>query len=1790
MGSRSFVHGSLVGFGALALIAASGTATIHAQQPCSIESEPNETPEQAAVVVGPICLEGTLISGDQDLLLWDVRPEDTAVPWAFEVQGIAGTLTSLKVFELASEPGDEPIEVVSRPIIDVGAEPDSLGPGSIDGVLLPAGRYLLGISRSKLLSGDEPFYEDYRYRIERGEPPSPSLDVEPNDDAASAVAVEDAFALTGDLAGSTDFYAWTVDGTERWDLDLKLPLGTVARLEILTPDGRVLDDVSAQGRIQTFDLALETGRYLVTVGPSSNEPMPYVLTATPTSIVADAEPNDDTADAVIIEDGQLVTGRLARPGDSDRYTLLVARGDRSLRDVRLVWRSGLERQLCLLDDEDERVLCRRGDRGVSLTGLALPPGRNTFELRGPEDASDLYRLRVDPTSEAAADFESEPNNDVARASVIDPVLGMRGRGSGDDEDIFLLRTQGEPQLWQLDLAGSDIVELAQVSPVGIKRARGDIDGEGSFATIRDLYLLPGDHWFRVRTGAASYPLQATPMGPPDPDAEREPNDDASRAQRYRIGTRRVGRLPTASDRDFYRFTLAAPQHIRLDLTQPAEARTALRLSDRDEAVAELRDLPPGEPIGWDLWLEPGDYVLELDPQRWSEGTYELSSERLDPFELRIDQEPNDDPRSARAIPPTLAWEGQAGYPGDEDWYALPALTSDELVIGVTGQDAVVRLAVAGTGSAEVEQLVLDLGPDGRFISTGHPPGVPLVLMVASAGEYRVELSGAGLDSVDGPGALPLEMSWQISADEAAAYWPQEQIIESSLELTNRSTADMELKLGTVTSHYLWQASLADVEIDVPAGETIEVPATIVVGADAWGSEPVLVSARAIASDGAQVSASVSIATSAEAPPVDPRQGWSVPDELLGGLNAASVAFGAEPGGTLDLDNERRLFDSVTPQGSVAIASPIYRNGFVVYITDHVERLPIEMIVDLAGDEAVTVVGTIINIQAGDGDLSEAPRDFELLLSRDGLAWEPAVAGTLSSLSIDQPFVLDEPMGATHAMLRITSMYGGQAGFLALGEWKVVLAPGVAISDDPIDIADPARGGYLVSIEPMGRQPDVGTLLLDDELVPDAIAIEAGEGLELVIGFRDGRAAMVQRLEWRDPDGSDPGKRLERVEVAVSLLSPTGPWRSIGSWELERAADRSVEPFALDDSTWVRYLRLRGTGPVEARSVELPATLHILERATDERYRSIIGEWGYRSAQATYEWLGAGDTATSRPTADAGDDMAGATVLAAGAVVADRVEIDADEDWFGIVIPAGQNTLEIRVDGRPTVRVALSLFDEVGFERPMAFRIGDDGSVRYQAGVEPGARYTLQVRQPPFSAVFAFDTSGSIDPFLEMVTQGMRSFLADVRPGREAVTLLPFEEAPLLAGWLDDPYVLGAAFEGFVVRQGSSAAETALIDASKLLREREGGRAVLLVTDAETTSAERTRELWDELARVRPIIFSVHIGAVVEPLRSRQRMQDWAASGGGYYSYPTTAGEMDRAFERMATWLRRPADYTLSYETLNLGPSTLGVRAPAEGADGGGSTGLAPGVGVEIILDTSGSMLKKLAGERRIDIARDSLRSLIGEALADDVPVALRTFGGKGKKKAARCQTRLTLPLQPLVRQDMLELIGKLNAKKKTKTPIAAALAEVADDLAGVRGPRSVILVTDGDETCGGDPIESIEALQAAGIDINLNIVGFALDDEELKLRMAAWAEAGDGTYFDAAGADELATAMATALSAPFRVYGPDGEIFEGGTVGGDPILIDPGTYRVEVLADPPFEFDEVVVGAGESIELVLPAE
>ena len=233
--------------------------------------------------------------------------------------------------------------------------------------------------------------------------------------------------------------------------------------------------------------------------------------------------------------------------------------------------------------------------------------------------------------------------------------------------------------------------------------------------------------------------------------------------------------------------------------------------------------------------------------------------------------------------------------------------------------------------------------------------------------------------------------------------------------------------------------------------------------------------------------------------------------------------------------------------------------------------------------------------------------------------------------------------------------------------------------------------------------------------------------------------------------------------------------------------------------------------------------------------------------------------------------------------------------------------------------------------------------------------------------------------------------------------------------------------------------------------------------------------------------------------------------------------------------------------------SVGIRAPARER-----MLLEPDAGVEIIFP-------------RMAVAKDALAILVREGLAPRMLFAFRTFGGVREGGVDRCRTRLTQPVAPLDRRATLQLVGKLSADKRTSTPIAASLAAIADDLSGITGRRNVILVTDADETCGGDPLAEIERLRVAWPELTLSIVGFAVGDDELRDRMAGWAEAGGGGYFDASSAIELVSAVESAITGkvaigtPFRVFGTDGELAEHGTVGRRAVEVEPGTYRVEIM-------------------------
>lgn len=229
--------------------------------------------------------------------------------------------------------------------------------------------------------------------------------------------------------------------------------------------------------------------------------------------------------------------------------------------------------------------------------------------------------------------------------------------------------------------------------------------------------------------------------------------------------------------------------------------------------------------------------------------------------------------------------------------------------------------------------------------------------------------------------------------------------------------------------------------------------------------------------------------------------------------------------------------------------------------------------------------------------------------------------------------------------------------------------------------------------------------------------------------------------------------------------------------------------------------------------------------------------------------------------------------------------------------------------------------------------------------------------------------------------------------------------------------------------------------------------------------------------------------------------------------------------------------------------------------------------VEIILDASGSMLQMLGNRRRMDIARSTLVDLVEKTLPAGTPFAFRAFG----TRMANCESDLLQKLQPLDRARTGAMVRKLNATNMAKTPLGASLKMVAEDLKGVKGQKVVVLLTDGEETCGGDPAASIQYLKQQGLDVRVNIVGFAVDQVELKASFERWAELGGGRFFDAKNQQELTKAMTEALRPKFQVTDAAGSVVAEGTAGGAPIELPVGMYTVRVLTSPVRTFERVQI-------------
>lgn len=166
----------------------------------------------------------------------------------------------------------------------------------------------------------------------------------------------------------------------------------------------------------------------------------------------------------------------------------------------------------------------------------------------------------------------------------------------------------------------------------------------------------------------------------------------------------------------------------------------------------------------------------------------------------------------------------------------------------------------------------------------------------------------------------------------------------------------------------------------------------------------------------------------------------------------------------------------------------------------------------------------------------------------------------------------------------------------------------------------------------------------------------------------------------------------------------------------------------------------------------------------------------------------------------------------------------------------------------------------------------------------------------------------------------------------------------------------------------------------------------------------------------------------------------------------------------------------------------------------------------IIVDSSGSMSEPTKdGQSKMDAAKEALRDLKGDLAAHQL--GMTVFGHRiDPKMPGACQdVETVLPIADFIDAEYDRVVNSL--RPKGNTPLAASLHQAATEL--MQRDRStnkiVIVVTDGNETCGGDPVAIAQQMQKLGINIKVHVIGFGVKPQE-QLQLQALAKAGAGEF------------------------------------------------------------------------------
>lgn len=182
--------------------------------------------------------------------------------------------------------------------------------------------------------------------------------------------------------------------------------------------------------------------------------------------------------------------------------------------------------------------------------------------------------------------------------------------------------------------------------------------------------------------------------------------------------------------------------------------------------------------------------------------------------------------------------------------------------------------------------------------------------------------------------------------------------------------------------------------------------------------------------------------------------------------------------------------------------------------------------------------------------------------------------------------------------------------------------------------------------------------------------------------------------------------------------------------------------------------------------------------------------------------------------------------------------------------------------------------------------------------------------------------------------------------------------------------------------------------------------------------------------------------------------------------------------------------------------------------------------VEIVLDASGSMAGKIGDKTKMELAKEAIKEFAA-SLPAGATVSLRVYGHRGSnanedKERSCSSSELVYTFQTY---DPQKLDAALSQFAPTGwTPIANSLLLAGQDLAGFDASKNtniIYLVSDGIETCDGNPVAVAKELSESQMMPLLNVIGFDVNAEGQK-QLKEIARASQGLYANVTNKEQFA--------------------------------------------------------------------